>query len=70
MPIACGGISINPGDIILGDPDGVICIPRKDAATILMNAKAFQAKDEGKLAASRNGTANREWVTKAIEAKG
>ena len=70
VPIACGGISVNPGDIILGDPDGAICIPRKDAATILKNAKAFQAKDEGKLAASRNGPANREWVTKAIEAKG
>ena len=70
VPIACGGISVNPGDIILADPDGVIVIPRKDAATVLKAAKEFQAKDEGKLAASKNGTANRAWVTKSLEAKG
>lgn len=27
VPIACGGVSVNPGDIILADPDGVIVIP-------------------------------------------
>lgn len=70
VPIACGGISVNPGDIILADPDGVIVIPRKDAETVLKAAKEFQAKDEGKLAASKNGTANREWVTKSLQAKG
>ena len=70
VPIACGGISVNPGDIILADPDGVIVIPRLDAATVLKAAKEFQAKDESKLAASKNGTANRAWVTKSLEAKG
>lgn len=69
VPISCGGISVNPGDIILADPDGVIVIPRKDAAVILEDAKKFQAADEKKLIAARNGTANREWVEKALEAK-
>ena len=40
VPIACGGVSVNPGDIILADPDGVIVIPRKDAAVILEDAKS------------------------------
>lgn len=35
VPIACGSITVNPGDIILGDKDGVIVIPRQDAAEIL-----------------------------------
>ena len=35
VPIACGGISVNPGDLILGDYDGVICIPRKEAPALL-----------------------------------
>ena len=70
VPIACGGVSVNPGDIILGDPDGVIVIPRKDAATVLADAKAFQAKDEAKLKASKDGTANRAWVEKALQEKG
>lgn len=70
VPISCGGISVNAGDIILGDPDGVIVIPRRDAAQILEDAKAFQAADEAKLIAARNGTAKRGWVDKALEEKG
>lgn len=46
VPISCGGINVNLGDIILADPDGVIAIPRNDAATVLEDAKKFQAADE------------------------
>ena len=69
VPIACGGISVEPGDIILADPDGVIVIPRNDAATILEDAKKFQAADEGKLEKTRKGTINRGWVDKALADK-
>lgn len=70
VPISCGGISVNPGDIILADPDGVIVIPRLDAAVILEDAKKFQAADEKKLAAAKDGTANRAWVEKSLAEKG
>ena len=70
VPISCGGISVNPGDIILADPDGIIVIPRKYAAKILEDAKAFQAADEAKLVAAKNGTAKRGWVEKSLEEKG
>ena len=69
VPVSCGGISVNPGDIILADPDGVIVIPRKDAPQILEDAKKFQAADESKLVAAKNGTAKREWVEKTLAAK-
>ena len=69
VPIACGGLMVNPGDIILADPDGVIAIPRLDAAQILEDAKKFQAADEGKLAKTRAGTINRDWVFKSIQEK-
>lgn len=70
VPIACGGISVNPGDIILADPDGVIVIPCKDSSQILEDAKKFQAADEIKLVAAKNGTANRVWVEKLLAEKG
>ena len=69
VPVSCGGVSVNPGDIILADPDGVIVIPRKDAPQILEDAKKFQAADESKLAAAKNGTAKRDWVEKTLAAK-
>ena len=69
VPISCGEIHINPGDIILGDPDGVIAIPVKDAEAILQEAIIYHEKDEKKVLASRNGTADRSWVGKLLEKK-
>ena len=60
---------MEPGDIILADPDGVIVIPRNDAAVILEDAKKFKAADEGKLEKTRLGTINRDWVMKNLESK-
>lgn len=48
----------------------MIVIPRKDAAAILEDAKKFQAADEAKAAAAKNGTANRAWVEKSLNEKG
>lgn len=70
VPIACGGVSVTPGDIILADPDGIIVIPHRDAAVILEDAKAFKAADEKKLQAAKDGTANRAWVEKSLAEKG
>ncbi len=71
-PIACGGVSVNPGDIILCDADGVICIPRCDAKAILPVAQAYHEKDEQKTkaAAGAPGEYKHDWVYKNLEAKG
>jgi regulator of RNase E activity RraA len=34
VPIQCGGITVMPGDVLVGDSDGVVVIPRKYAAQI------------------------------------
>ncbi len=70
VPIACGNIHVNPGDIILGDSDGVIVIPRRDAAALLEAAKKFSAADKAKYEAAIQGKSDRSWVEKALEAKG
>ena len=31
LPIVCGGVAVQPGDVVLGDRDGVVIIPRADA---------------------------------------
>ena len=38
-PIVCGGVRVNPFDIVVGDDDGVIVIPRGDAAHWLSRAR-------------------------------
>ena len=70
VPIACGNIHVNPGDIVVGDTDGVIVIPRLDAAALLEAAEKFSANDKAKVEAAKNGTADRSWVEKSLEDKG
>ena len=46
IPISCGGVAVYPGDIIVGDADGVVVIPQNHAKEILTKAKEKMAKDQ------------------------
>jgi 4-hydroxy-4-methyl-2-oxoglutarate aldolase len=50
VPVSCGGITVNPGDVIMGDRDGVVVVPREDAARV---ADLADAHLEGELARMR-----------------
>ena len=45
-PIHMGGVTINPGDLILGDADGVVVVARPDLAEVLNKCKLRQEKEE------------------------
>jgi regulator of RNase E activity RraA len=38
VPIGCAGVPVYPGDIIVGDEEGVVCVPRELAAEIAQAA--------------------------------
>lgn len=40
VPIACGGVAVFPGDVLVGDEEGVVCVPRHLAAEIAAPAAA------------------------------
>lgn len=46
VPIGCGGVAIYPGDVIVGDVDGVVVIPRHLAEEVAMDS-AEQEQMEG-----------------------
>ncbi|MCW5983058.1 MAG: RraA family protein [Bryobacteraceae bacterium] len=39
IPVTCGGVRVNPGDIIAADEDGVVAVPRAKAAEVLKKAQ-------------------------------
>lgn len=43
--IQCGGVVVEPGDIVVGDCDGVVVVPAWKAAEVLEKAKAIKAKE-------------------------
>ena len=69
-PIAVGGVAVCPGDLIVGDADGVIVVPLRDAEALLEKAKAYAKFDASKVEAAKNSTANRAWVRKTLDEKG
>jgi 4-hydroxy-4-methyl-2-oxoglutarate aldolase len=46
VPIQCGEVNVNPGDIIVGDTDGVVVVPKTEADKILLIAQAISTLDD------------------------
>jgi regulator of RNase E activity RraA len=55
VPIACGGQVVHPGDILVGDPDGVVVVPRHDAAAALTELERIRAYEMERLQAIARG---------------
>lgn len=70
VPVSCGGITIKPGDILVGDADSVVVIDPQDASEILEKSKAVVAKEAVFKKEINNGTWDRTWVDKVLRDKG
>ncbi|WP_146551728.1 RraA family protein [Rummeliibacillus sp. SL167] len=58
VPVAVGGISVQPGDFIVGDTDGVVVIPQSQVKEVIQKAQNKLAKDEARALAVANGKEN------------
>jgi 4-hydroxy-4-methyl-2-oxoglutarate aldolase len=55
VAVQCGGVAVNPGDVIFGDDDGLIVASVAELERILAVAEAIQSKELAALARMRNG---------------
>lgn len=70
VQISAGGTTINPGDLIVGDADGVVVIPRDDVPTILELAQKKVDAESRRIAAIKNGDTRASWLEKELRAAG
>lgn len=68
--ISCGGVPINPGDVIIGDDDGVVVVPKAEANDVLKKAKGVQEKEQGVIESIYKNTWDRKWVDDTLQKKG
>jgi len=55
VPVSIGGLVIAPGDMVVGDDDGVVAFSQDIAPTLLEAVKAQMKREEDTLAAIREG---------------
>jgi regulator of RNase E activity RraA len=65
--ISCGGIVVNPGDVIVADLSGIVLIPQECAEDILRRLDAQKAHQEKYLAAVRRGEFSNAWVDELLK---
>ena len=62
VPVAINGLNICPGDLMLGDDDGILCVPFDDVELVLAGAEAKYAAEQKQMAAIQAGTHDASWV--------
>jgi regulator of RNase E activity RraA len=68
VPISVGGMVVNPGDILLGDQDGLLAIPPQDAPDLIVKARAVLEAEARTMQAMREGRWDRSFID-ALEAR-
>lgn len=56
IPVTCGGVTVNPGDIVFGDEDGIIVATAEEFEPLLAGAEEVQRKEAKLIAGMQQGT--------------
>jgi regulator of RNase E activity RraA len=62
VPVAIAGQVVNPGDIVVGDEDGLVTFPQSDAERLLEAARRSAAKEDAIRAEILTGRVGQSWL--------
>ncbi|MGH6809343.1 MAG: RraA family protein, partial [Ensifer adhaerens] len=68
--ISIAGMVINPGDLMVGDVDGIVCVPKADAEAVLKATQTKHDAEAKQMAATLSGTTDRSWVDRELQRLG
>lgn len=66
VPIAINGMVIAPGDLVLGDDDGILCVPFDKIDEVFKGATAKYNAEQRQIANIQAGTHEASWVDKQL----
>lgn len=70
VPVTIGGMVVNPGDIVVGDEDGVLAFAPALLDGLIAAATAKDAQEQAQLEATLAGTFDRSWIDATLREKG
>jgi RraA family protein len=62
VPVAIDGMVIAPGDLVIGDGDGILCVPFDETAAVLAAASEKQKVEAREIGAAAKAGLDRAWV--------
>ena len=62
VPVSVGGMVVHPGDIVVGDQDGLLAIPQEDVEELIDKARAVLEAEAETMRAMREGRWNRAFI--------
>ncbi len=69
-PVSCGGIVVNPGDIIMGDKNGVVVVPKEFAEYVIERAQEQKDSLAQYVQDVKLGKFSNEWVDRSLNDSG
>lgn len=66
VPVSIGGMLINPGDLLVGDEDGLVAFSQADAAEVLRRAGQHAEHEEAVKAEIATGAVRQSWIDKVL----
>jgi regulator of RNase E activity RraA len=70
VPISCGGTVVSPGDIVVGDQDGVVVVPQKDAEEVLALVVALMDRETKRIAEIKAGVVFKPDIDETLKKHG
>ena len=70
VTIGLDGMVVEPGDLVIGDNDGILCIPFSQVDAVLEAASAKQAAEAKQMADILAGRSDRSWVDASLKRLG
>ena len=70
VPVACGGVVVMPGDIVVADDDGVAVVPQADAEAVLRGVTELAERERKRTEEIHAGQVFRPDVDELLRRKG
>lgn len=68
--MSCGGVAVRPGDVIIGDDDGVVVLSQEHIEMVIDDLKRQAEREQKRMAEIADGQALPGWLDKALQEKG
>lgn len=70
VPVSVGGLIFRPGDVVVGDADGLLVVPLEEAEDVAEKVRKTVEKEATMMREIDEGTIDRSWIDRALKQRG